>query len=109
MHQGRRGFLELLGATGMAALAGCGSPVESEGEQATSADGEPERTQTTATERADVSQEERWSASELVPADKGTKSQFGESVAVSADGSTAIVGDWAADDAEGTAYVFERD
>ncbi|MFT4922328.1 MAG: hypothetical protein ACI8XM_001542, partial [Haloarculaceae archaeon] len=42
-------------------------------------------------------------------ADKGTKSQFGESVAVSADGSTAIVGDWAADDAEGTAYVFERD
>ncbi len=51
-----------------------------------------------------------WSyQSTLRPADKAKSDSFGNAVAISADGNTAVIGAWNKNSFEGAAYVFTRD
>ena len=50
-----------------------------------------------------------WSQeAQLIPGDSSPVDHFGESVALSADGDTAVIGSWEDDGGPGSAYVFQR-
>jgi hypothetical protein len=115
MRTNRRQFLALLGAGGVAGLAGCNSTGDtpSPGPRETSPDGTETPTATptaTLTPTATPTSESR--RGDLWAPERDESDTFGDSVALSADGTTALVG--ASGDADpngtkaGSAHVFVR-
>jgi len=104
MEQQRRRFLILLGTTGIGSLAGCASSDDESTDTATGTPAKSTPTRETDTPTpTDATTPQLTKEVAKIAAEEGDSNEdFGRSVAISDDGTTAVVG------ATGSAYVFNR-
>jgi len=108
MGRRRRRFLTATGIAGLAGLAGCSGLLTEDGTSDDASQQDTSDPDTEDTSDPDLASQQ----GKLVPDDIDYKDYFGDSVALAADGSTALIGAAGADgpsaERAGSAYVFTR-